>query len=178
MSSAFLRFALCSKTPLALALILTVLGGVAAIELSAPQNIFAEPDELASFLASAAITGVFSWLFASRNAKQRQQLFLWATRDPLTGLENRRSLDHELDIAVSAARRERRGYGLIIMDTDNFKETNDNLGHAAGTPVTVSVGAALLGDNEDKQSWNRRADRSMYRAKKLGGNRYIVDQLV
>jgi len=49
---------------------------------------------------------------------------------------------------------------------------------AAGTPVTVSVGAALLGDNEDKQSWNRRADRSMYRAKKLGGNRYIVDQLV
>ncbi len=223
---------------LALALILTVLGGVAAIELSAPRRIFAEPDELASFLASAATTAVFSWLFASRNAKQRQQLFLWATRDPLTGLENRRSLDHELDIAVSTARRERRGYGLIIMDTDNFKGINDNLGHAAGdetlcriaeilgnstrlgdrlfryggdeftiilpnvdaealhtvagklvqsiaeytdaagTPVTVSVGAALLGDNEDKQSWNRRADRSMYRAKKLGGNRYIVDQLV
>lgn len=220
---------------LALALILTVLGGVAAMELSAPQRIFSEPDQLASFLASATTTAVFSWLFASRNAKQRRQLLLWATRDPLTGLENRRSLDQELDIAISTARREDRRYGLIVIDTDNFKEINDNLGHAAGdetlcrlaeilgdstrlgdrlfryggdeftiilpnvdrdaletvahklvesiadrtesagTPVTVSAGAALLDPGEDKDAWNRRADRNMYRAKQLGGNRSVID---
>ncbi len=46
-----------------------------------------------------------------------------------------------------------------------------------GTPITVSVGAALLGPDEDSEAWNRRADRSMYRAKHQGGNRYVADQL-
>ncbi len=51
-----------------------------------------------------------------------------ATRDPLTGLWNRRSLSLAVD-------RARPGDTLVMIDLDLFKEVNDTLGHAAGDEV-------------------------------------------
>lgn len=51
-----------------------------------------------------------------------------AGRDPLTGLNNRRSLDALLDAA-------RPGDALILLDLDHFKDVNDLHGHAAGDVV-------------------------------------------
>ena len=57
--------------------------------------------------------------------------------DPLTGLANRRSFQRSLEQAVAAAPAE--PFGLILLDVDHFKRTNDTYGHQAGDDVLVAV---------------------------------------
>lgn len=52
-------------------------------------------------------------------------------RDPLTDTLNRRAFDQALDHAHAWLRRGR-GYALVMIDMDRFKQLNDTLGHAAG----------------------------------------------
>ncbi len=52
--------------------------------------------------------------------------------DSLTNLHNRRHLEEQLTALLSAARRERRSLGLLLIDLDHFKRVNDSAGHAAG----------------------------------------------
>ena len=55
-----------------------------------------------------------------------------ATRDPLTGLRNRRYFDETLADHLAAARRYERELSLVIFDIDHFKQINDTQGHDAG----------------------------------------------
>ena len=55
-----------------------------------------------------------------------------ATRDPLTGLYNRRYFDETLADHIEAAKRYNRDLSLAILDLDRFKQINDACGHAAG----------------------------------------------
>jgi diguanylate cyclase (GGDEF)-like protein len=52
-------------------------------------------------------------------------------RDPLTGTLNRRAFDRALADAHADFIRGR-GYALVMIDMDRFKQLNDTLGHAAG----------------------------------------------
>jgi len=52
-------------------------------------------------------------------------------RDPLTDTLNRRAFDQALDHAHAWLKRGR-GYALVMIDMDRFKQLNDSLGHAAG----------------------------------------------
>jgi diguanylate cyclase (GGDEF)-like protein len=52
--------------------------------------------------------------------------------DPLTGVGTRRVLDHVLKVEYSRALRYKHSFSIAIVDVDNFKEINDNAGHAAG----------------------------------------------
>jgi diguanylate cyclase (GGDEF)-like protein len=52
-------------------------------------------------------------------------------RDPLTGTLNRRAFDRALAQAHAGFVRGR-GYALVMIDMDRFKQLNDTLGHAAG----------------------------------------------
>jgi len=73
----------------------------------------------------------------------RARLAQLATRDPLTGLANRRLLDETLDRALSYARRRGEPLCVVAADLDHFKMVNDRHGHAAGDRVLV-VFAGLL----------------------------------
>jgi diguanylate cyclase (GGDEF)-like protein len=55
-----------------------------------------------------------------------------ADRDGLTGLANRRRLEVELDREMVRASRTETALSLIILDLDNFKKFNDDMGHLAG----------------------------------------------
>jgi diguanylate cyclase (GGDEF)-like protein len=52
--------------------------------------------------------------------------------DPLTGLYNRRSMDHLMQREVALAERHGNPLTLVMIDMDKFKEINDAHGHAAG----------------------------------------------
>lgn len=58
-----------------------------------------------------------------------------ATRDPLTGLYNRRYFDETLADHIAAATRYGRPLSLVLLDIDNFKQINDTQGHQAGDTV-------------------------------------------
>lgn len=80
---------------------------------------------------------------AISNIRLREALREQATRDPLTGLFNRRYLDETLPRELHAALREDQTLSLAIIDLDNFKHYNDTWGHEAGDQVLIQVSRFL-----------------------------------
>jgi len=68
-----------------------------------------------------------------------EQVRYLANHDSLTGLGNRRLFKEHLDLAIEAARVERRAVGVIFLDLDDFKLINDTLGHSVGDRVLREV---------------------------------------
>lgn len=66
-----------------------------------------------------------------------------ATRDPLTGLLNRRALMGALEFEVSRARSSGRPFSAVLLDVDHFKQINDGYGHASGDLALEAVAELL-----------------------------------
>ncbi|MGY2065643.1 GGDEF domain-containing protein [Blastococcus sp. SYSU DS0619] len=62
-----------------------------------------------------------------------------ASRDPLTGLRNRRGFDDALDELMGEAIRTREPLSAVLVDVDHFKSVNDTHGHEAGDRVLCRV---------------------------------------
>ena len=91
-------------------------------------------DGMAAALASKQVAYVA--LEEARRAAERA-----SNTDPLTGLANRRSFQHSLDRAMVTAASE--PFGLLLLDVDHFKRTNDTHGHQSGDDVLVAVVACM-----------------------------------
>ena len=59
--------------------------------------------------------------------------------DALTGVHNRRYFQETLERECARAHRYERGIALVVPDIDDFKTTNDTLGHLAGDAVPAAV---------------------------------------
>jgi PAS domain S-box-containing protein len=66
-----------------------------------------------------------------------------ALHDSLTGLANRQLTVDRAEQMLRRARRERGGVALCFIDLDNFKDTNDSLGHEAGDKLLCAVAERL-----------------------------------
>jgi diguanylate cyclase (GGDEF)-like protein len=62
-----------------------------------------------------------------------------ASRDPLTGLHNRRHLLEHFAPMLAAAQAAGGTLAVALFDIDHFKSVNDNYGHLAGDAVLVSL---------------------------------------
>ncbi|MEZ9541940.1 diguanylate cyclase [Vibrio sp. 10N.286.48.C11] len=71
--------------------------------------------------------------------------------DPLTGLYNRRTYSAYLKRILSFSRRSGEPLSLMIIDIDNFKNYNDNYGHAAGD-TTLKIISSQLRKNVSRES--------------------------
>ncbi len=80
----------------------------------------------------------------TQRKQYEQQLRIYAERDTLTGLLNRRRFDEELGRAVAACSRYRTPTTLLVCDLDNLKLINDTLGHHAGDELIKAVATELL----------------------------------
>ena len=74
----------------------------------------------------------------------QEELVYMARHDPLTGLFNRHTLASILESEVCRARRYRHPIGVLMIDVNHFKETNDRFGHAAGDAVLETVAKVLV----------------------------------
>lgn len=91
----------------------------------------------------------FSLVFATRcaqqislavaNAQLRDELHEQSTRDPLTGLFNRRYFLERCRSEITRAAQKKSEFGVAIFDADNFKMFNDRYGHDAGDTVLCHV---------------------------------------
>ncbi len=66
-----------------------------------------------------------------------------SSRDPLTGLGNRRQLERALSREIDRVARAGEPAMLLMIDIDHFKRINDSHGHAAGDQVIQAVARAL-----------------------------------
>lgn len=71
------------------------------------------------------------------------QLYELATTDSLSGLFNRRQFMSSANDAFAYHKSVRADMSILMMDIDNFKQVNDQYGHAAGDLVIKAVGDAL-----------------------------------
>jgi diguanylate cyclase (GGDEF)-like protein/PAS domain S-box-containing protein len=76
---------------------------------------------------------------------QNEELQLLATRDPLTGVANRRSFLEGFAQEFERSKLEGRKLCCLMVDIDNFKRINDTHGHATGDEVIRRVSDALGG---------------------------------
>jgi diguanylate cyclase (GGDEF)-like protein len=62
-----------------------------------------------------------------------------ASKDELTGLPNRRSLENRIDVGIASGR----PFCVVMLDLDGFKQVNDMHGHAAGDLLLKQFAAEL-----------------------------------
>jgi diguanylate cyclase (GGDEF)-like protein/PAS domain S-box-containing protein len=78
------------------------------------------------------------------NIRLREALRAQSTKDPLTGLYNRRYLQEMLDREIRRAIRSEQHLGILMLDLDHFKKFNDMYGHEAGDAVLRETAAFLV----------------------------------
>jgi diguanylate cyclase (GGDEF)-like protein len=82
-----------------------------------------------------------------------------ALTDTLTGLRNRRALDHVL----ARLTLEQKSFGLMHLDLDQFKSVNDRFGHSAGDLVLQQAANILRRETRDSDTVVR-----------LGGDEFVL----
>jgi len=74
------------------------------------------------------------------------RLYREASRDPLTGLVNRRVLNKWLDLEITRSREQGRPLSVLLFDLDFFKKVNDTYGHLTGDKVLQTFSRLLKRD--------------------------------
>ena len=86
-----------------------------------------------------------------------------AMTDALTGLANRRGLEHRMEIERIRARQNNASFSVILLDIDWFKRINDDFGHLVGDSLLRGVAGIL-----------RSQTRSCDFAARFGGEEFLV----
>jgi len=77
------------------------------------------------------------------NVIAREKLEFLASHDPLTGIQNRRSLEQSIHSELSRFIRYDTPFSLMFIDCDKFKAINDTYGHSCGDAVLQFVAKTL-----------------------------------
>ena len=94
----------------------------------------------------AATEGTFvvaSLIDITERKRAEMKLLQDSTRDPLTGLFNRRYMEETLERELHRCGRENLPLSVVFIDVDHFKRFNDAFGHAAGDEALREVGRLL-----------------------------------
>jgi diguanylate cyclase (GGDEF)-like protein len=98
-----------------------------------------DPALAARFSAAIIGTNLFAFLSMRQVYQLNNLLRDQATKDPLTGLLNRSTLDNTLELAISQHKRTNMPMSILFFDIDHFKNINDSLGHAVGDKVLIDL---------------------------------------
>lgn len=105
----------------------------------------------------------FSLKLVSKNERLVSDLQRAANEDHLTGLYNRRKISEELYTEIGRSKRYKRAFSIILIDIDNFKETNDRFGHNSGDTLLIELTKII-----------RNSIRKVDKAGRWGGEEFLV----
>jgi len=107
-----------------------------AFDRRVPPADIAELDNLGNDF-NALLDELESW--QTHLQSENETLAHQASHDSLTGLPNRAFFEGRLIRALRNANKLNERVAVLFLDSDRFKEINDNFGHAAGDAVLVAV---------------------------------------
>lgn len=110
--------------------------------------------------AAKATQALFESREELRETKRYREM---ALRDSLTGLYNRRFVDHQLPTLITRCREHRRPLSIALLDVDFFKRVNDTLSHDVGDLVLKQLAELLRGGVEEPAT-----------AARLGGEEFLL----
>lgn len=94
-------------------------------------------------ISSKLIDGVMHSVCIIRDITEHNELKDQAEHDYLTTVYNRRTIDTIINTEIKRSIRLQKDLSLLLIDIDNFKSINDNLGHATGDEALKIVTAHL-----------------------------------
>lgn len=89
------------------------------------------------------INYVHSFVDITDEKKAQDEILKLAFQDQLTGLSNRKLLQHDLVAKLEITHKNHEFNGLVILDIDYFKTLNDTLGHDYGDKFLIEVAHRL-----------------------------------
>ena len=84
-----------------------------------------------------------------------QRLEILSITDFLTGVYNRQQLDRVLKSELNRSQRYKQIFSILMIDLDNFKQTNDNFGHLMGDEVLKAVAKQVSLDIRSTDTFGR-----------------------
>jgi diguanylate cyclase (GGDEF)-like protein len=111
-----------------------------------------------------AIGGIVILFLVIGFKREHKDVLDLATKDTLTGLENRRAFEEAVAKECSRAKRFKNPLSLLYLDLDQFKLINDRYGHSFGDQVLREFSEVL------KQAGRAGVDRSF----RLGGDEFAM----
>jgi diguanylate cyclase (GGDEF)-like protein/PAS domain S-box-containing protein len=99
----------------------------------------------------------------SEKLATQQRIEQLAYTDALTGLPNRMMLTERVTFALRMSERSGKGFAMLFLDLDRFKQINDSLGHLFGDMVLIEVANRL-------KSCLRQTDT----LSRLGGDEFVI----
>lgn len=140
---------LTAVASLSFAILATILTGNGLGPLSNFPDVESRVIGLQTIVAATAFVAFLICAAMSERTHAETALEELATRDPLTGLANRRRFMAQLDKTVARRHRSSDSAAVLYFDLDDLKEINDGLGHAAGDAILVEVARRLSGGVRD-----------------------------
>lgn len=104
-----------------------------------------------------------SELLINKVLERESEVRYLSERDPLTGLLNRRSINHRIEHFQGDEKSRHSAIAILLIDLDHFKHINDNHGHPTGDRV-LELTAQVLRDSVRQQDMVGR----------FGGEEFII----
>jgi diguanylate cyclase (GGDEF)-like protein len=95
----------------------------------------------ACLVVGMIVVGLLGFRLARVIGETNTQLMNLATRDPLTGAYNQRTLVETLDRTLTYGARYGSSFSILFLDIDHFKVLNDTQGHPAGDAALKAFAA-------------------------------------
>ena len=102
-----------------------------------------------AFLLIMVVTFVAMTLFAVSMSDHEAKLEQLAAKDPLTGIDNRRSFFLLGEGLFKCSKRDKSPLSLLLLDIDYFKRINDKHGHIMGDKVLQNIAKILQSNLRD-----------------------------
>ncbi len=112
------------------------------------------------------LMGAFLSAALERSA-QNERIEMLAFNDVLTGLPNRVLFNDRIEQTIATARRYNRGFAVMFIDVDKFKQINDQFGHAVGDAALKEVAHRLRVTTRESDTVSR-----------FGGDEFVILQPV
>ncbi len=132
-----------------------------------PESLMVRLEYVISITIFVAISLIFPTMVGYRlienHQKMSEEIKRLSEEDYLTKLYNRRKIHEVIDNEISRSKRYNSTFAVILLDIDNFKNTNDSFGHNTGDKVLVEISDII-----------RRTIRESDISSRWGGEEFLV----